>query len=310
MIIGRNWNGPTDPSVGVLRVEALDASPVCSVLTYACHPIVLGPESEVVSPDYPGEAMRVVEEATHAPCLFFQGCCGDIAPVDGMGHDVRIAEMLGAQLGYTALSAWSGIETRNIEQHEEIVQSYNALASLVKDERPLPPAAVRGVTRRVRLRGLPLPPDDEIESIARRETAKFEEMQRAGAGEGQLNIQRIELRWVRAMQCSQALGSDSIDAQAVVQAIRVNDWAIVGLPVEPFVRMGLIIKERLVPRTVFVSGCANGTVGYSPMPEDYPEGGYEVERAHHVYGRPTALAPDCAQLLIDTAVELVCDVFS
>jgi hypothetical protein len=304
MIIGRNWAGPVDRTVGVLRIDDLEGRPVCTVLNYACHPIVLGPENNLISPDYPGAAMRVVEEATGAPCLFFQGCCGDIAPVDGMGHDTGIADTLGSQLGYAALSLWSGIETRNIEQHEVIVRSYNWLVSLVKEERPLPPAIVRGVERTVELEALPLPSREEIEAIADREYARYGELERDGAGHGALNIQRIELRWVRAMQTALKEGRLHERIPAPVTGIRVNNWVMVCLPVEPFVRIGLAIKEQLAPRPVFVAGFTNGTIGYSPMPDDYPEGGYEVERAHHVYGRPTALAPSAAGALTEAGISL------
>lgn len=302
MIIGRNWSGPMDPSVGVLRVDDMEGRPLCTVLNYACHPIVLGPENNVVSPDYPGMAMRLVEEATGAPCLFFQGCCGDIAPVDGMGHDTTVADLLGAQLGYAALALWSGIETRNIEQHEEIVRSYNWLASLIKEERPPTSAVVRAVERQIPLEMLPLPTPSEIETIAARERAHYEELAQQGAGHGALNIQRIELRWVRAMETALQEGRVREQVLAPVTALRVNDWVMVCLPVEPFVRIGLAIKQQLAPHPVFVSGFTNGTIGYAPLPEDYPEGGYEVERAHHVYGRPTALAPSAPGALIETGI--------
>jgi hypothetical protein len=88
--------------------------------------------------------------------------------------------------------------------------------------------------------------------------------------------------------------------------LRVGDVTFVGLPVEPFVLIGRGLIDAIGPSTI-VCGYANGTVGYCPMPSDHLEGGYEVERAHRVYGQPAALAPEAPGLLVDTGVRLAAE---
>ncbi len=73
---------PFDPTVGVIRVDRQDGTPLALLAHYACHPVVLGPDNLDYSADYPGEMRRVVEqEIGHGVMAFFlQGAPGDINP--------------------------------------------------------------------------------------------------------------------------------------------------------------------------------------------------------------------------------------
>ena len=71
----------------------------------------MGPDCDLVTPDYPGVAKRVVEEATGATCLFLQGAAGDVGPVRGVArHGLDEYERLGAILGHEASRVWWELE--------------------------------------------------------------------------------------------------------------------------------------------------------------------------------------------------------
>ena len=60
------------------------------------------------------------------------------------------------------------------------------------------------------------------------------------------------------------------------RAIQLGDTALVTLPFEVLVEIGLEIKEKSpFPHTIFV-GLANGAFGYLPTPEQHELGGYET----------------------------------
>jgi neutral ceramidase len=302
MIIGRNPAGPVDHSVGVVRVDRMDGQPLVTLFNYACHPISLGPEAEIISPDYPGAAREIVEAITGAPAIFLQGAGADAAPIDGMGPDPAIADHLGRTLGIEVAKVWSAIDTRNIERREEIVQSYNAIASLVKIERPLPSAWVRAMADEL---ALPLgdpPVGPEVDALLRRAREQSDALVRGGAPKGQKNIAGIELRWAEMLAAQRP--TPPVTVKGVVQAIVVDGVVFAALPVEPFCGIGREILERLGPDRTIVCGYANGTVGYCPMPEDYPAGGYEVESAHRLYGQPAAFRPEVSGMLVDAVVRL------
>ena len=71
---------PVDATVGVIRFDRADGSPLATLVHYSCHPVVLGPENLDYSPDYPGEMRRYVEQQMGGMAFFLQGAPGDINP--------------------------------------------------------------------------------------------------------------------------------------------------------------------------------------------------------------------------------------
>ncbi len=62
----------TRPSASFATSTARDGTPLAILVNYACHPVILGPDSFQYSADYPGEMRRVVEHAMgHDPMAFF-----------------------------------------------------------------------------------------------------------------------------------------------------------------------------------------------------------------------------------------------
>ena len=78
---------------------------------------------------------------------------------------------------------------------------------------------------------------------------------------------------------------------------RVGDVAVVGLGGEVFNEIGKAIKTASpFPHTLIITHC-NGTAGYLPTKEAYPEGGYEVETS--------PFAPEAAEKVVKEAVRLL-----
>jgi hypothetical protein len=96
-----------DDTVVVARITRdSDDVVIATLVNYACHPTTLGWDCRLLSPDYIGAMREVVESRTGgAPCLFFQGASGELAPARQYIGDIAIADRYGRQLGYAALSA-------------------------------------------------------------------------------------------------------------------------------------------------------------------------------------------------------------
>jgi len=83
-----------------------------------------------------------------------------------------------------------------------------------------------------------------------------------------------------------------------VQALRLGDVAILGLPGEVFVGIGLNIKAHSEFRGTFVGGYANDyEPGYIPAAAEYAAGGYEVETSKVARGADVLLAEAAVQAL-------------
>lgn len=85
-----------------------------------------------------------------------------------------------------------------------------------------------------------------------------------------------------------------------IQTLLLGDCAIVGVPGELFVELGLRIKEGVYPTRALVATCANGRVGYLPTQDAFRRGGYET-----TFGPSSMLAPEAGDLIVKAGVELV-----
>lgn len=88
--------------------------------------------------------------------------------------------------------------------------------------------------------------------------------------------------------------------KAEVQALGFDELALVSLPAEPFVELGLKIKERAHPKLAWVVGYANGMVGYVPHGAAFARGGYET-----TFGDGSFLAPEAGDELVDAALGVI-----
>lgn len=106
-ILGENPEGPVDRSVGVLRVDDANGLPLALVVNYACHPVILGPRSLVISADFVGQTRHVVETVTGVPMLYVQGACGDINPLEGVRQDDTNVVRFGTILAGEVVRVWA-----------------------------------------------------------------------------------------------------------------------------------------------------------------------------------------------------------
>src|SRR5579862_2989536 len=106
---------PVDPTVGVIRVDREDGSPLAILVHYSCHPVVLGPENLDYSADYPGEMRRYVEQQLGGMAFFLQGAPGDINPYYDkttlMEDAVVLMKQTGQRLGAEAVRVARKIHT-------------------------------------------------------------------------------------------------------------------------------------------------------------------------------------------------------
>ncbi|MBV9867616.1 MAG: hypothetical protein JO316_19875 [Abitibacteriaceae bacterium] len=242
--------GACDAALSVLYIQTAQSTLIAAVINFACHPVVLGADNLDISADYPGLVVKRWSEAAGATALFLNGACGDINPTQrGSWHDV---ETIAAALVAEAEHVGSHISTQ--------------------DKVPL---GVR--SRRIALPFLPLPPCAALEAAA-------QQFQREGAQAKSATQRRTALAF--AQWALEALQSGAPPLEVEIQVLRVGDAAMVAVPSELFVELGLQIKVRLCEelanaglRTALISTYTNGNIGYIPTRTAYAAGGYEIETA-------------------------------
>jgi hypothetical protein len=80
--MGSNPEGPSDKSLWVVKVEALDGKPLALLINYAVHSVFIGPENQLVTGDLAGAVERFLEGAyqDEIVALWTIGPAGDQNP--------------------------------------------------------------------------------------------------------------------------------------------------------------------------------------------------------------------------------------
>lgn len=271
--LGRNPEGITDREVGVLRVDdAATGEPLAVLLSYACHPVVLGPNVEI-SADYVGYAVNFIEHALggNAVALFANGAQGDMNSIVHPGTYAD-AERLGTILGAEAIQV-----ALNTQTHAEVcIQTATRRAEL-----PLNPAA-SPERQREYIRFL----EEEhrrfvTESDERR--AWDIEMRLAVARYRLHNREHLEHLYMPVEVTAFGLQGEGVSV------------GLVSEPAELFCTYGMQARAQSPFATTLVLGLANGFIGYVPTPNVYAEGGYECEA--------TQVAPEAGEQLCQTMID-------
>ena len=104
---------PADDTVLIAQALGEDGTLLATVVNYACHPTTLAWDNTRVSPDFPGAMRETIESSTGAPCVFLQGACAELGPVEGYVGDTSVADRNGRKLAYAALSVIESLPAPN-----------------------------------------------------------------------------------------------------------------------------------------------------------------------------------------------------
>jgi len=276
---------PVDPQVGVLATRSSSGNVSAMLLNYTCHPVVLGPDNLLFSADYPGCTQRAVEQIAGpgATAVFTNGAEGDVntghsadlsgigAPIPGRTFDR--ARRLGLMLAGEVLKVLSG---------------------------PMSPVdgPVGAIAREVRLALRQVPLAQAADAFADADAAARRLESGAAAPEAvtAARIQRFHAQ-VNLGAATQFASAATDHLTVELQVLRVGGVALVAIPGELFVELGLEIKRGSPFAQTFVVGLANGSVGYLPTRAACEAGGYEAVATRLVPGAGEAVRDVCLDLL-------------
>jgi hypothetical protein len=108
-----NPEGPSDKTLGVIKVESLAGELIAVVLNYAVHGTVMGPRNLQISGDLPGAAARHVEEhfGGRTVALWTSAASGDQNAIYGPGTDFGQMAILGRIVGEEVVRTLGTVRT-------------------------------------------------------------------------------------------------------------------------------------------------------------------------------------------------------
>jgi hypothetical protein len=300
VICGRNWEGPLDPEVKVLRIDHEQGEPLATVVHYACHGTTVGPDNDLITPDFPGVVRRVVEQATGSMCLFLQGAAGNVQNTRGGAQGgIQEYRRLGAILGHEASRVWWELEIpERRERYVGTLESGAPLAIYEDEHIPCQDGPLRVIVRTIQVPLKSLPNPGPIEERLKRETARLNKLRAAGASDEAIREQTMVCKRIDRRATTARRFEGKTQTELELQGFAIGDGiALIAMPGEAFVQIGMAVKRNSPFDHTLFSSYTNDPGGYMPTADAYPLGGYEVER--------TPYSPEAADLVIEESLDLL-----
>ena len=281
--LAANRSGPADAEVVALGAYRPDGTAIAYVMNYPCHGVVLCEDNLLYSRDWPGFAMDEIESASSTASglrpisIFLQGATGNIDPRSRGSFDV--AEEYGRAMGRAAFDSLAYAQSI---ANPEIVVRRIPLTLALKD----------------------LGADLAIARECAAQTQASLDNHRGGDGYQLKRLRDHHAQSLAALSALEALEEQNRRDRRVdmtrrqlitaMSIVTVGNIAIVGIPGELFVELGLALKANPHFAQTLVAGYCNDLIGYIPTRAAYAEGGYEVDTAR--------VAPGSGEAMVEAAL--------
>lgn len=270
--------GPTDPDITILSVQDAKRRPLALFANYSLHYVGGMPPAQV-SADYFGEFARLMPARVRADddfvAMMSNGTSGDINNIPfGVVRPPRAPfEQIRIVAGKAADTAWHAQqkigkhlgEARLGMMQREVVLKYRR-----------PTAQQLAEARAV---------------LAVTDPAAKEKLPRLAENYARSTVSAAERK------------EETLTVK--LQALRIGDLAVCGIPFETFAETGLDLKHRSPFPQTMVIGLANGRHGYLPTPEQHQLGGYETWLGTNVVQEDTTVI--LTQHLLEMLAQLKAD---
>jgi len=266
--------GPTDPDITVLSLQDQKRKPLALFACYALHYVGGAPQGQM-SADYFGEFARLMPSRLkgdeHFVAMMANGASGDINNIPfGVTRPPREPfEQIRIVAQKAADTAWTAV--RKIEKHEQNI-------------------SLGMVRREVTLKNRRPSAQDVAEAKAVLAVKDKEAVEK---------LPRLAQNYARSVIGAAERPEDTLVVE--LQAIRIGDFAVCGIPFETFVEIGLDLKKRSPFSQTMVIGLANGRHGYLPTFEQHKLGGYET------WIGTNRVQEDASIILTDTLLEMLAE---
>lgn len=259
-LCGFNPGAEADSTLLVGQVLDPEGRTRATLVNYACHPTTLAWQNKKISPDFPGPMRELVEAQTGAPCLFYNGACGELSPAEQYTADLTVVERNGRQLGYAVLSVLEGMaKSPGGLVYRGAIDSGAPLADWV----PAPLEPGEGVNSEILEISLTLKPGIPKVPVLEQELA-------AATKPFARERLRRKLKWVREFS-----GLSTSWEQA--WAWRLGNCVLLAHPFEAYSQLQVALREASgFANPVFVGNRTNGWGGYLPPESEYGKDLYQV----------------------------------
>ena len=280
---GMDPDGVIDRTVQVISITGLKGERVATIVNYACHGTVLGPDNLLASADWIWAMRARVEQKLGGLVMFLQGAAGNLNP----------------SFGYSPDRPWDG--TRAFEKVSELG---NAMAEAVSRAvrtgcKPLQPLPLKMERVETWL------PTESPATTARPPKTYMKPVLAALKLPGFMSFVVEHFLDQRAPWKQRVEARDGYWAVPVrMSALRIGELAILNIGAELFTELGLAIKAGSPGKYTLLVSLADSMVSYVHPAESHAQGGYEVDSAPLLFRYPSRLAATNGDIVLQAAQSL------
>ena len=275
--------GPIDPEVGIILLRnASDNRPLSGIINFANHTDTVG--GTEYSADYPAYLAATLSASLGDDfiSIFGQGTSGDLNHVDVFEASHQegpgtVTQRIGETLASVVISEIPNLK-RSGNPHLSVRSEfiYAPLQQFTEEE-------------------LRWAQQEELSSFYNQRS--FLEFRRM------LKIRSLEKMKRTGEAIPPTSGGGPWTLPVEIQVFRIGeDTAIVGMPGEVFVELGLAIKEASPFETTLVIELTNRHIAYVPTKKAFSQGSYEIINSR--------LAPGGGEMMVESAIRLLNEVNS
>lgn len=252
-------NGPVqDDTMGLIKVDGLDGTPVALVVNYAMHGTTIGSSDFVLSSDAPGAVEDGIESRLDRPrtVIYMQSWAGDMQPngpasyATETGYDLRSSYRELTQIGAAAANAVLPV-----------------LDSIVMNPQP----EIDVLTVPIPMNNALINPSGDFDKFPF--GGIFCISAKENCGEGAKTYTPADIN------CAGFPEEDTV-FWTLITAARIGDLGFVTLPGEPLTSVGTELRAKALAASglpeLYILGYTQGYLGYLLHPDDYYQGGYEA----------------------------------
>jgi hypothetical protein len=301
-----------DPRVPVIAVEDAGSGHLAAVLFGAgCHPVTLGWDSYAISGDFPGRAQALIEtELGVANALFFNSTEGNVIPatspncdaLDPRGYCGGSSTATDHMAAALAAAVCTAVRENGTATTAEIGASRQVLTLRPAGTELDPAAATARLTAARTVLGQALGADFETRVPASALwAAASQHVIRHDLAEPAMRSLMIACCHYLGLVARQGSTTAPRPVEVPIQLLRINDFALLALPGEVLVEVGLAWQRASGTQNAFVIGLANAHYRYLPLASHFGE-----PDAHQHYETVTAgLEPAAMNKAIDAGREML-----
>lgn len=257
--VGEGYVGLIDPEAMVVILKGKMDKPVAAISFFTGHPVAAySPEKLMSYGQFPQAASeKLSKHLGGVPVAFIQGCGGDINSKHMLTGTIEQARLLGDQLGDTFIIAANSLhksKRTGLEWSREIVNvplsPLPSVSNLEKDLASIDDFVKRGEAG----------DENTFECVGMNFPKALTPPYRARL----VQLVRPWYVWALDQHSTNNLKNVPTELPISIVVARIGDVGLVGLPYEPFVKTGLIIKKEAALPCVLTGGYTDGHYGYIP----------------------------------------------